>query len=54
MKLTAMEAYVIFKAIEARHQYITDDFEAPQEELEHLQSAYDKFRKFSIDVEIEK
>src|SRR3990167_8525485 len=52
MELTSMEAYVIFNAIEARHQYVTDDFEAPQEELPHLQSAYDKFRQVKIELEI--
>ena len=52
LKLTMTEAYVIFKAVEARCQYITDDFEAPQEELEFLQSVYDKMRELKADLVI--
>ena len=52
IKITMMEAYVIFKAVESRHQYVTDDFEAPQEELEFLQSVYDKMKMLKVDLVI--
>ena len=47
-----MEAYVIFNAIEARYEYIRDDFEAPQDELSHLKSAHDKFKNIKIELEL--
>jgi len=53
IKINLMEAYAIFKAIEARREWITDDVDADQGELPHLQSVYDKLLRFQVKVDID-
>jgi hypothetical protein len=54
MELNATEFYVIYQALLARRDWISDDAEAPEEEMPFIESALEKISNLKIDIKLKK